>query len=429
MQSRRRDLTLLVIAAAIAFAPLAYSAEVSQSRFVGQEVMGEVVPTGPDCCPTAIPALPAEFAICHEPGVPAWYFQMEGLALKRDASRDQTFQYFVERVWEEVANPKYEEPVPPAVPDPAEPEYIWQWTEDIVTPVLGTQNLHFGFQGGGRALIGRTLGQCHAFEVSYFDVTDWSEMAAVRDDTLFVQDKDRVTGAETTFSASLFSPFCDYGPPVLPLLGLDYNYLASISYTSSLNNLEFNLRRWILVDPCRLQASVLVGGRYMNLDESFFYYTESAEPIDPAPGGATNTVTTDTDNRMLGVQVGAMFEFHVDPGWWIDCEIKGAFFDNAASQNTTYVHDGVPAYDGTYTWGRDDHISAYALDLKLTATVLVTPRLAVRGGYQALWLDGLALASENMSQDANILMGGPASLVEDGKVVYHGPHLGISWVW
>ena len=409
MQSRRRDLTLLVIAAALAFASSADSAEMSQSGFMGHEAITEAVPAGADCCPAYFPALPAEFLMCHTPGVPAWYVQMEGLALKRDASRDQTFQALVIREWAE---------------DTTTSEWV---ATDTVFHALGTQDLHFGYQGGGRALVGRTLGNCHAFEVSFFDLTDWDEIAAVRDDTEFVQEVDVDGNPALTFLASLFSPFSDFGDP--PIVGLDYNYLASISYTSSLNNLEFNLRRWILVDPCRLQASVLVGGRYMDLDESFFYYTESAEPTDPAPGGATNAVTTDTDNRMLGVQVGAMFEFHIDPGWWIDCEIKGAFFDNAASQNTTYFHDGVPAYDGTYTWGRDDHISSYALDLKLTATVLVTPRLAVRGGYQALWLDGLALASENMSQDVNVLMGGPALLVEDGKVVYHGPHLGISWVW
>ena len=422
MGNRRRDLTLLVIASAAVFAPLAYTAELRQPGLVGGEVITEVVPSGGDCCPMPIPVLPAEFAICHEPGVPAWYVQMEGMALKRDPSGGRTFQTFVERVWERQENPYY---VPtsdtdPTPVDPNEPQYVWETTEDIVTPVLGTGDLHFGFQGGGRALIGRTLGRCHALEVSYFEVTDWSEFAFARDDTVFVEDVDRVTGVETTFPASLFSPFSDFGDP--PIAGLDYNYLASISYDSSLNSLEFNLRRWILADPCRLQASVLVGGRYMNLDESFFYYTESEVP---GPGITTNAVTTDTDNRMLGVQLGAMFEFHIDPGWWIDCEIKGAFFDNDAGQTTTYLQNGALVNQG---W-RDEHISSYALDLRLTATVLVTPRLAVRGGYQALWLDGMALASDNMSGDIDVLIDGPATLVKNGKVTYHGPHLGISWVW
>jgi hypothetical protein len=385
---------------------MAYSAQLSQPGLVTGEVISEVVPSGGPCCPVTIPALPAEFALCHEPGVPAWYFQMEGMTLKRDASGDRTFQAYVEPVWELVGDP------------PA-----WEWTDDIVIPALGTGDLQFGFQGGGRVLVGRTLCQCHAVEVSYFDVTDWSEIAAVRDDTVFVQEVDAGGNPTVTFPASLFSPFSDFGDP--PIEGLDYNGLARISYDSTLNNLEFNLRRWILVDPCRLQASVLVGGRYMVIDESFLYYTASAVPA----AGTTNEVTTDTENRMLGMQLGAMFEFRVDPGWWIDCEIKGAFFDNAAGQTTTYVHTGPLFGPDPHVRSRDEHISSYALDLRLTATVLVTPQLAVRGGYQALWLDGLALASDNMSGNVDALVGGPATLVKNGKVTYHGPHLGLSWVW
>lgn len=407
----------------------AYSAGTDDPGLAQQSGATELVPTEAETvlteaafAPSEFTCLPAPFAACYRTAGPAWYFQIEGLALKRDASRDRTWQAFVDRAWSEVENPKYDGELDP--PDPNEPEWIWEWAGDTVTPVLGTQDLHFGFQGGARALVGRTLGTCHAFEVSYFDLTDWDEVAAVRDATEFIEDKDRETGVETTFPASLFSPFSDFGDPAI--VGLDYNDLAYISYTSSLDNLEWNLRRWILYGPGQLQASVLVGGRYMNIGEEFFYYTESAAP---APLGATNSVTTDTDNSMVGVQVGAMFEFYVDPGWWVDCEIKGGVFNNDASQRTVYVHDGVDTYQGAHIGRRDDDITAFALDLRLNATVLITPRLAVIGGYQALWVDGLALASENMSQDVNVLAFGPPTLVEDGKVVYHGPHLGLTWIW
>ena len=406
MRSRRPDLTLFVLASAIAFAPLGYSAEMGQSGLVGHEVITEVVPAEADGWPMTIPVLPAEFAISHEPGVPAWYFQMEGLALKRDASRERSFAYVLTREW--------------TLTDPGPPE-VWS-SQDFYTGVLGTQDLHFGFQGGGRALVGRTLGDCHAFEVCYFDLTDWSEMAAVRGAPLFHESRD----PDVFVDLGLFSPFTDdpFHPIASPVV--DYNDLIRIDHSSNLDNLEWNLRRWILADPCRLQTSVLVGGRYMNVGETFDYYSESTV------ADVSNSVTTDTDNSMIGVQLGAMFEFHVDPGWWIDCEIKGAIFNNSARQNTLYTYtqdpDGAPIVTD-YAGGREDEITAFALDLKLTATVLVTPRFAVRGGYQALWLDGLALASENMSDDIDVLMAGPASLVEDGKVLYHGPHLGASWVW
>jgi hypothetical protein len=366
--------------------------------FSGEPFWGEM-----ECLSGSIPALPAPFAACHTPGMPAWYFSVEGIGLKRDASDDQTFQAFVDRTWTEDGG-------------------VWTAT-DTVTPVLGTQNLQFGFQGGGRALVGRTLGACSAVEVSYFQVTDWNEMASVRDATEFVAEVDGAGNPVTTFPASLFSPFSNFGNP--PIEGLDYNNLAYITYSSSLDNIEWNLRRWILNCPNQLQASVLVGGRYMNIGESFSYYTESAVPAVPT----TNAVSTNTDNSMLGVQLGAMFEFYVDPGWWIDCEIKGAYFNNNASQTTVYENVGSPVYEGTHLGSREEDVSSWALDLRLNATFLITPRLAVCGGYQAIWFQGLALASENMSRDADVLLFGPAGLDHQSQIVYHGPHLGLTWTW
>ena len=105
---------------------------------------------------------------------------------------------------------------------------------------------------------------------------------------------------------------------------------------------------------------------------------------------------------------------------------------NDAGQRTVFTPVNVPDYPdnpGGYVGRRDEAITSWVLDLRLSATVLVTPRLAVIGGYHALWLDGLALASENMSQDVNVLAFGPPTLVEDGKVLYHGPHLGLTWIW
>jgi len=432
MRTAIGKLGLLLVALAAAAVHQAYSAGADQGELVLQEPIPESVLSQTELAPAEMQLLPGEFGTQCPPCGPVWYFEAEGLALKRDASGDRTFQAFAERVWERQENPYYQatSATDPTPVDPTEPEWVWETTGDIVTPVLGIQDLDFGFQGGGRALVGCTLGNCHAFEVSYFQVTDWDEMAAVRDATVFVQDKDRVTGVETTFPASLFSPFSGFDdPPITPIEALDYNNLAQIRYTSSLDNIEWNLRRWLPMPPdSPLQVSLLVGGRYVNVDETFFYYTESAVPVDPT----ATSITTQTSNTMLGVQVGAQFKYHVEPCWWIDCEIKGAAFSNDAKQATAYDHQGDPGVDpyvATTALSREEDTSAFALDLRLTGTWMVTPCFAICGGYQALWVDGLALASENLSDDINVLMLGPATLVDTGKVVYHGPHLGATWRW
>lgn len=415
MRNAKGMLKLLLVAFAATALHQAYSAGADEAGFPAQEPIVDSGLTEMELVPAEMQFLPGEFGTGCPPCGPVWYFEAQGLALKRDASTDQPFQALVTRVWTP--------PDPPDVPD-------WSW-EDFETIVLGTQDLHFGYQGGGRATVGRTLGNCHAFEVSYFQVTDWDEMAAVRDATEFVADiaapgDPPDPDFANPFPASLFSPFSDFGNP--PIVELDYNNLAQIRYSSSLDNIEWNLRRWLPMPDSPLQVSLLVGGRYMNIDETFFYHTESAVPVDPT----TTSVTTQTENTMLGVQIGAQFECHVEPCWWIDCEIKGAIFSNDARQLTNYDHQGDPGVDpyvATNAQSREEDTSTFALDLRLTGTWMVTPCLAVCGGYQALWVDGLALASENFNDDVNVLMLGPATLVDTGKVVYHGPHLGATWKW
>ena len=155
----------------------------------------------------------------------------------------------------------------------------------------------------------------------------------------------------------------------------------------------------------------------------------SEEPV----SGTTNDVTTRTGNRMLGIQIGAELEFQIEPRWWVDCEIKGGIFNNRAEQRTVYVHGGssLPApYANDYTGGRAEDRSSFAVDLSLMLTYHVSQRLSARLGYQALWVDGLALASENFDPDVVLMdQGDVARLVSRGEVVYHGPRLGVTWVW
>ena len=344
----------------------------------------------------------------QEPFVPTWYFGADALAMKRDGGSSRAFASLVTRNWTEIAS----------TADPPGPS-TWEDTQSAVS-ALDTGAIDFGYRGGWEALIGRSLGASCAIEVSYFGLSDVSDMATVVDTTPF-QLEDPTNPA---VGASLFSPFTDLDGD--PVIGLDYNNLASISYSSSLYGLEWNLRKQIFIPEHWVRGSVLLGGRYMDLRENFSYYSESALPD---PGGATNSVNTRTGNEMVGVQIGAEFNFLVEPQCWVDCEIKGGIFDNAAEQETVYVHQGVAAYAGTHPSSRAENTTSFALDLNLNLTYQCNSFTTLRIGYQALWLDGMALASENVAPNADILVSGAGNLVNNGKVVYHGPRLGITCAW
>jgi hypothetical protein len=54
--------------------------------------------------------------------------------------------------------------------------------------------------------------------------------------------------------------------------------------------------------------------------------------------------------------------------------------------------------------------------------------VAARGGYQALWLTGVALAPEQID---NVALGSRSQTTvnEDGSVFYHGPYAMLEFTW
>ncbi len=281
---------------------------------------------------------------------------------------------------------------------------------------LSTADLDDRFSGGARVLVGHTINDCLQVEGVYFTLGEWDEARAIRN----------MTENDIGGQGNLFSPFTDFGNP--PVVGLDYNRFASIHYVSSLDNVELNVRRAMPMPAGKLTTSILFGVRYLDIPERFEYATEAASGGFPGGSIATNEVRVDTDNVLVGPQIGALFEFYAENRWWVNFEIKGALCNNRAGQATEYRN----ATDGfeTVSFGsRKDDSTAFVGDLALTFVYRWSPFLTTRLGYQAIWVDGLALASENFNRDVHILTDGPAQLVTEGNVVYHGPHAGIMLSW
>ena len=283
---------------------------------------------------------------------------------------------------------------------------------------LSTNEFNYDFTAAGRLVVGCSLGECFQIEGAYMGVSQAENMAAVRN----------VTPNEFGGAGNLLSPFGDFG--LDPILGLDFNNLAQIRYTSSLQGVELNIRRKMPLPPERLSVSVLFGVRYLGLPEDLDYLTQS--DVNAAgtivPSGAVNAIHVRTTNEMVGPQIGALFEFYSDNRWWVNFEMKAAVMNNHARQSTTYhnvdagiVHD----YFGTR---QEDH-TAFAGDLNLAFVYRWSPHFSTRLGYQALWLTSQALAPDNLNTDINILTQGPAQLSHDAGTLYHGPFAGIVLGW
>jgi hypothetical protein len=280
--------------------------------------------------------------------------------------------------------------------------------------VLSTRDLDFPFKAGARMLLGRTINPWNQIEFSYFGVEHWDDTEAVRN-----LSPNAIGGL-----GNLFSPFTSFGRPAV--VGLDYENFVSISAKSTFDNAEINWRHILDMPPGRLSTSLLVGARYMQVREHFQY--DSALSI-PGDSAVQNIVRTDTSNKLFGVQLGALLEFYSEGSWWVNFEMKGAMAQNDGAQTTDFRN--IQAAGTTEFLGhRDGRNTAWIGDIALTVLYRFSPRLNARFGYQAIWVTGLNLATENFDQDINLLREGPALLVHHrGSVVYHGPFAGIEFAW
>ncbi len=151
--------------------------------------------------------------------------------------------------------------------------------------VLDSSDFNYDYQGGGRLLIGATLGDCFQVEGQYMRFATAEDIESIRDTTT-----NSLGG-----SGDLFSPFGGFG--VTPVAGVDRMNFAQIRYTSSMQEGEINVRRVLPIPEGRLSGSALIGVRYMGVPEEFDYNTSTNEPT---PGGRINNFRINTDNEMVG---------------------------------------------------------------------------------------------------------------------------------
>ena len=189
---------------------------------------------------------------------------------------------------------------------------------------------------------------------------------------------------------------------------------------------EANIRRRLPMAPERVSASVLLGVRYLGLPEEFDYLTQSDVPL---PGSALNSIRVRTDNQLIGPQIGGFCEVYLQNRWWLNLEVKGALMNNRARQSTVYHNVNEQGLPHDYFGERQENHTAFLGDLSLTAVYRWSPHFSTRLGYQAMWINNLALATGNFNTNIDILRNGPAELRHDGRSVYHGPHAGIVIAW
>ena len=277
--------------------------------------------------------------------------------------------------------------------------------------VFSTSDIDSPFRTGTRALLGHTFGDTRwQIDATYLWLDNWDDSAAIRDNT------PNVLGGQ----GNLFSPFSNFGRPAIP--GYDYSNFVSVREFSQLRNCELNLRYTLpMLHEC-LTPKLILGLRYTSVNEQFDYFSESQTTV------STTTLSTRTTNDLFGPQIGGEFYFYANPQCWIDLSIKGALCNNRALQDTTGTLTD-RAVDTPVSSRQRRDATAYVGDLDLDLVWQITPRLMTRIGYQAIWINNIAMADRNFAPPGAILENGPPQIDTLGRAVYHGPHIGLECTW
>lgn len=263
-----------------------------------------------------------------------------------------------------------------------------------------TSVVDFDPQFGYDTTIGRRLGDGFGVEARYFEVN-------------------MGTNLPTFFDANgLFTAF-NNNTNTLGFSGL--NVVAQGKYKSELQSFELNLRQQVTSN-----IGMLYGFRYFELAEELkLNYTSPG-----IPGETDQSIRG--RNEMFGGQLG-FDALLLERDWWSVTTFakSGLYYNDAHSRvNQNFINTTANS-----SAGNDDEL-AFAVEAGLKFNVLLTRRLSLQTGYNVMWLDGVALASNQIAGSDPAGFGVAPGVnptvpapVDTTQLFLHGMTLGLTYAW
>jgi hypothetical protein len=261
--------------------------------------------------------------------------------------------------------------------------------EETLQTLVNANNLEFRHQAVPLyQLMYEDLCTCWGWDIVYFGTDSWSTS--------------RPGGGEV--SPALVGPGDVFGSTAP-------GWVFQVADSTNLYSAEFNVRR-----RCHECVTLLAGFRWIELSDEL-----SAYSIAPT---LTDYYSVDADNHLYGFQIGADATL-LQPAerFRVDGIFRVGVLGNNADQTTRipFVTGSDGVVDRVGAKGDD---TSFMAELGLRGVLQLTPCLAVTGGYRALWLDGLALAPEQVPA-TSFYSPGSAVLNTKGELLFHGASVGL----
>ena len=251
-----------------------------------------------------------------------------------------------------------------------------EFRSEILDPnnnaVTVSQTLEHGFPMTPRFRLGSLLTDTIRAELSYFGTTGWESSAQIRN--------------------------------VAPLPDLD----ADVTYDAELHNFECNF----FSPQTGIDSHWLFGFRYLQYQDSFSetyrLNTGFGSVIEEAANGQS-------ENSAFGPQVGAGLDLGRG---LLHFGGKVGFMNNRIRQSGPSYTNAI-LIDGNPETRFDNESDEFALlgDLEVTMTRYLTPNIAVRVGYQGLFLNNIAQSATQNGAQSDL-----------GSIAFHGLMFGAEWI-
>ncbi len=200
----------------------------------------------------------------------------------------------------------------------------------------------------------------------------------------------------------IFNPF-SFLTPRLDAYGL-----------TQLQSVEINLRRNMTE-----RFTVLAGFRYLALDDNLRHQFDIL-----SDSFSVYRYNVDAINRMYGGQVGVDAILFSRGRFQLETVAKAGIYGNAARNALQVSVFELP----NVVVGRHAGQTSFVGDWNFSGIVQITDHLAIRAGYQLLWLSGVALSTEQFPF-VSTSQSSALHVVTNGDLFLHGAMVSVQATW
>lgn len=292
----------------------------------------------------------------------------------------------------------------------------------IVQNILNIGGEKPGMDGVGRVKLGRFLfrdvnNRDHLLEASWLGGGDWQQAVSL--------------DAATTGGLQV-SNFIDR-------VNESFDGARSMNYfySSEMNSGELNyaVRTRMSRDQLQLQPngtwvraanptktySYLAGARFIDVSEQLNWNAQEI-PIS-ASLNESGFYQVDTENRMLGTQIGGSMGYET-ARWSITATAKGGGYWNRMHLKSAFQVGETTILNSGETDSTEDNLS-FVGEAGILGKWHLRPNISLRAGLDILYIESIALAPFQV----NFIPGGYSAIASGGDSVYMGGSLGIESYW